>query len=224
MGLKNRKKVCFIGTGYEDMLLFVIPVLKVLGLKQLILDLTGDHRFYSCVPHVEGIDPEESILDLSGAGYAFLKDEGRKENREEAEYDTVFLLYDLSYLKKGAAFNEDTFVIISTDEQRMNIEMLEEAKLLRGDLLIVRNYTGAADKRLEGILKKISFDKVHAIPPSLLDLKTGIKAQYRIKYSFSSISGELSQSLMKIIGNIAGDFSEKEIWKAFKKAGKGKYN
>lgn len=229
MGLENLKTVFFIGTGYEDILLYLIAVLKVLGLKALVRDCTEKHSFYSCIRHVGGIDPEIYVLDISGAYYEIKRGDGgypssetmENVNNPGPEYNVLFKLYDVETYKEDAETDAEPLIVAVTDERRRNIEAFENAWLKRCTVLIVRDYTGVKEKRINGLLEEMKCEEVYALPVSERDRKTRIKAEYSEKYTFTGISGELEGCVTGLVKLIAAGWDGKEIKRAIKIAKRG---
>lgn len=235
----------FAGGGYEDIVLYLTGILKHLNCKTLILDHTLDHVFYSCIPHLEGINPAENILDFGRAYYKIetLKkmsdlrtiDTGTADpgtvdgkisgtgtvnditidNREEAGFELVIRLYDYSTFPEPGAMS-----VIVSDEHRVHAEALEKFRLEMGNVLILKNFTGVIKKQYENIAYRLGCEKVFALPFSEKDYRSFVYAGYYAKAGFSHISGELEQVLLELTGMILPEKSVKEIKKAYR-AGKG---
>ena len=212
MGLK----VNFAGGGYEDIVLYLAGILKHLDCKPLILDRTLDHAFYTCIPHMEGIDPSEDILDF-GRAYYRIGDPAKMATEEitEAGFSPVITLYDYNHFPEPG----DMSVIVS-DEYRIHAEALERFRLEMGNVLILKSFTGVIKKQYENIAYRLGCEKVFALPYSEKDYRSFISASYRGKAVFSHISGELEQVLLELTGMILPDKTLKEIKKAYR-AGKG---
>ena len=213
----------FAGGGYEDILLYLISILKHLDLKILIRDHTRDNTFYSCIPHIEGIDPTEEVLDIGKAFYT-ITDHAENDYRScernggsEESYDIFINLYD--YLN----FPTLKYIsIIASDEHRIHAEALEKFRLETGNVLVIKNYTGAVKRQYENIAYRLGCEKVYALPFSEKDHRSRVLAEYHDRYGFSHISKELEQVLLELTGLFVPDRSPKEIRKAYRRAKGGR--
>lgn len=207
MGLKQLT-ISFVGTGYEDMVLYISLCYRELNMQTLICDLTGRHILYTYLPHIEGIDPGKEILDAGLAYYTCVK--------QTDGYDVVLKLYDFN--GKPDAGSK---VIAVTSEHRRDFEELEKNGLKNGDILIIRNYTGSVKGLYDGLIDCLGFRDVYALAFSEQDLKTEYLMEWGKKKGFSGISDQMEEVIKMILKN-SGDTTEKEIKKALKKAKRGR--
>ncbi len=208
MGL-NTKTISFIGTGYEDIVIYLLTVLGELSVRTLVCDRSEKHVIYTYLPHIKGIDPEEEILDAGFAHYTYEKRTG--------EYDIVINLNDF----EGETDTGST-VIVVTDEHKRHFEALENSTIKSGDVLIIRNYTGAVKGLYDEMIENIGFKEIFALTVSERDLKTEYLMGWGKKKGLSGISEQMEEVIKKLLTISACESTEKELKKAYKKAKRGR--
>ena len=224
MGLNNKnttKGICFTGIGYEDILLYMISILKELGKKPLITDFTQEHVFYSCIPHIDGIDPKKELLDIVNAYYAIADTKAAAQVMLLGKDNPSFkiALQDLNTIVP-----ESEYIIIVSDEHRIHIEALEQSvEALKGwkSCLIIRNYTGVMKKRIERIASGISCERLYVLPVSEKDYRNAVMAEYMGNCRFTHISSDMQELLRELILGIFDELAQKEYRQAYKRGSKG---
>lgn len=217
MGLNDKRMLYIAGGDFTDIVLYLVRILVCLGKKTIIFDHSFGHRLYPSIPHIEGIEPVEEIIDYRGVGYTFGTGE-KKESREEIrEADVIIKIFEINKF-----LPEDEPCLIISDESRGYLELLETMRLGERSMVIVRNYTGAIKRRLEKTAEVSCKGNVFCLPVSSDDIKNGIRAQYNDVYTFTGISERLKKLLVEITGFIFPDIDVKKIRKAYQAAEKGK--
>ena len=248
MGLNERVSIClcFVGHGYELILLKLMRMLKNLGYKPHILDHTKEHTIYYSVTHIDGIDPERQELDVVDAFYRISVpgQEGSEENlldiKDVSEKTCIIELYDYEGMpkEKSLKVNDQTSIgattdtstkckhacgmirkmtVIVTDEHRWHLEALKSLREKpEGSILVLKDYSGAAAKSIDEITLSLNPEMVYALPFSDKDHKISILSENTRKRSTGSISTELRKILYELIKRILPDIDDK----ALKRAGK----
>ena len=216
MGLNDRTEVCFAGGYFEDIVLYLMSIVRNLKKKVVVIDHTCARRVYPLIPHISGIEPVDKVIDYRGVGYTFGNNCGQEKATVIKEADCIFRLYDIS----GYSAGKDPCIII-TDESRRNIELIETLGLKNECMIVVREYTGVISKRIEMIAEQYSCNRIYALPGNIKDRKNAVLAEYNEKYGFTSVSGEMEKLLYEVIRFILPAESPKAVKKAYRTASKG---
>ena len=216
MGLNENITIDFAGGYFEDIVLYLMRISQNLGYKTMIVDNTINHRFYPLVSHINGIDPIDSVIDHRGVGYTYGNGLNKEKSDELGSCDCIYKLYDIrGYVPDGGK------CIFITDESKRFLDILESFKNRQESMLIIRDYTGVVQNKLDMIAENGGFGSVYALPISLKDRKAAVRSEHRDICRFSSVSKEMKALLLKLQTYIFPDKTEKELKKAFRSASKG---
>lgn len=210
-------EVNIVGRNFNDILLYLLSIIKQLDKNAIIRDMTRRHEFYSAIPRITGIDPQQEVIDYRGMGYTFGERNGRNPSID-CEYDICFRLYDEDMLPENKGY-----VLVVTDESKSTADCLENL-VFEGfirSFFLIKNYTGIYKKQFEDFIKHTRFQKIYTIPININDAKMSVLAEYRDEVVFDGISGYLKEALAEIISVIFTDLSAKQIQRVLKQAMKG---
>jgi len=216
MGLNEKRKISIVGGHFEDIVLYLIRIIQNLGYKTVVCDHTCGHRIYPLIPHLQGIEPSDTVLDYRGIGYTFGNGDRQGKSAELESSDCIVRLYDIS-----GYVSEDEPCIFITDESKRNLDLLNTLDIKGESMMIVKDYTGIGAKRTGLIAEKFNCRKVFAIPYNIKDRKNAVKTEYSDIYRFDSVSGEMEKLLHETVLFIFPETDGKALKKAYSRASKG---
>ena len=218
MGLTEKRTVCIVGGYFEDIVLYISRVLKLMNLKTVIADYSHNHRMYTSIPKIKGIEPLGKVIDYSGVGYIFGTG-GIGNGIEDVDgADMIIRLYDIS-----GFIPDETPCIIISDESKRNLDLIETMKLKDHSMVIIRDYTGAIKARLEKMADILGCGSLTVIPVNCEDKKCAVLAEHNDRFRFNGISSDLKNVLFGIIEFVCPEIQKKIIKKAYHMAEKGVY-
>lgn len=208
------KYVAFVGVDSYDLVHFLTRTAVVLGSRCLVVDKTNGGVLMQSLPD----DCELPVVDYRGVDFT-----RQEEDKEEIEkdYDYVFFYYGFDTSVIPDVFEEIYCVL---DYQRYNIAKMKSvrfpdryAMLVLRDPNISKNYTSYVELELAN--KGFVQDDVCELPFTQGDAAVRISLQYSGVFSFSKISSEVMQFIVKFF---SVDFKTKDVRKAVRTAAKGK--
>ena len=244
MGLE-KKVLNVTGRDYEDIVLYLCAVISAAGEKLLIEDITKDHDFYYCIPHIEGIDPAEHILDYMGVGYVMEPEPIMNSDHTTNATPGIKAIEETNGKGKGTITGEtinaesnsytisirlhdpDTFTpngyptLYVSDEKAYNLVQLTRLKADPGSILVIKDYTGAVKKKIDSLAEQLKCDRVYTLMPNIPDKKSETLATHSDRYKFNRISPQLRTLIQDLLDSLLPDVSQKDLKHAYKTASGG---
>ena len=230
MGL-GKKCLNVTGSDYEDIILYLAAVISAAGKKLLIEDMTRKQDFYYCIPHIEGIDPADCILDYMDNGYTVRNEkhfETTLGEQTENEGDPAATKGNNGYAVTIRLQDTDCFTsdecptLYVSDEKAYNLMRLSGLKEDPGSILVIKDYTGAVKKKIEYLAEKLKCDRIYTLTPNIPDKKSETLATHNDRYKFNRISPQLRSLILDIFDILLPDIPQKESKHAFKIASGGR--
>ena len=216
MGLTEKRIISIAGGYFEDIVLYLTRVLKFMDLNTVIADYSSNHRLYTSIPKIKGIEPIGKVIDYRGVGYIFGTG-GIGNGIEDVEMaDVIIKLYDIS-----GFIPDDNPCIIISDESKRNLDLIETMKLKDNSMVVIRDYTGVIKEKLENTAQVSGCKNMTAVPFNLADKRNAVLAEHNDRFKFTGISSDMKNILLGMAEFICPEKDRKRIRKAYHMAEKG---